>query len=120
MADLRFGTGGVPLSVKDRSVISGINRLVELELDHMEVEFVHGVRMKREPAEQAGALAAEKGITLTCHGPYYINLNSEDAEKCTASVRRILEDRPRRTLAGGEEYHLPSGLHDEKKPRGSL
>lgn len=91
MAELRFGTGGVPLSAKDRSVESGIKRLVELELDHMEVEFVHGVRMKREAAERAGELAAEKGITLTCHGPYYINLNSEEEDKRTASVRRILE-----------------------------
>ncbi len=91
MAELRFGTGGVPLSAKDRSIAAGIKRLVELELDHMEIEFVHGVRITQAAAEKAGALARESGITLTCHGPYYINLNSEEADKREASVRRILE-----------------------------
>lgn len=91
MADLRFGTGGTPLSAKDRGIEAGIKRLVELELDHLEVEFVHGVRITQAAAEKAGKLARERGITLTCHGPYYINLNSEEADKRVASVRRILE-----------------------------
>jgi len=67
------------------------DRIKELELDCMEVEFVHGVRIKREEAEEAGKAAAELGVTLTCHGPYYINLNSDEARKREASVKRILD-----------------------------
>ena len=91
MAELRFGTGGVPLSARERSVIAGLHRIRELELDCMEVEFVHGVRMKQDKAEEAGRLAHELNVSLPCHGPYYINLNAEEPDKKEASVRRILE-----------------------------
>ena len=91
MADILFGTGGVPHSASDRSVAAGVRRIRELELDCMEVEFVHGVRIKKEAAEEVGRLAAEIGVALTCHGPYYINLNSEEKDKKEASVKRIIE-----------------------------
>ncbi|MBN2288032.1 MAG: TIM barrel protein [Candidatus Glassbacteria bacterium] len=91
MPELLFGTGGVPHSAKDRSVPAGVRRISELGLGCMEVEFVHGVRIRREAAGEAGKTAAGLGVTLTCHGPYYINLNSEEPEKREASVRRILD-----------------------------
>jgi deoxyribonuclease IV len=91
MADLLFGTGGVPLSAADRDLESGIRRIRELDLDCLEVEFVHGVRIKQEKAEAVGALARELGVDLTCHGPYYINLNAQEKEKKEASIRRVLE-----------------------------
>ena len=79
MSELLFGTGGSPHSSENRSVLAGVGRIKELGLDCMEVEFVHGVRIKREVAEEAGRAAEELGVTLTCHGPYYINLNSLDS-----------------------------------------
>jgi deoxyribonuclease IV len=91
MSELLFGTGGSPHSSENRSVLAGVGRIKELGLDCMEVEFVHGVRIKREVAEEAGRAAAELGVTLTCHGPYYINLNSLEQEKRDASVKRILD-----------------------------
>jgi deoxyribonuclease-4 len=57
----------------------------------MEVEFVYGVRMNRETALSAGKVAAQKGIALTAHGPYYINLNAVEPEKVSASKERILQ-----------------------------
>jgi len=91
MSELLFGTAGVPHSAADRSVLAGVRRIRELGLDCMEVEFVHGVRIRQEVAGEAGAAAAGLGVTLTCHGPYYINLNSEEEEKRKASVKRILD-----------------------------
>ena len=91
MSELLFGTGGVPHSAADLSFLAGVNRINELGLDCMEVEFVRGVRIKREEAGKAGKAAAELGITLTCHGPYYINLSSDEAQKREASVKRILD-----------------------------
>ena len=91
MAELLFGTGGVPLSAKGKSISDGVRRIRELGLDCMEVEFVHGVRIKEENARAAGKLATEQGVSLTCHGPYYINLNSEEPDKKEASVKRILD-----------------------------
>lgn len=56
----------------------------------MELEFVQGVRMGEEKARRVGAVAQEEMIALSCHAPYYINLNSREPEKITASRDRIL------------------------------
>jgi deoxyribonuclease-4 len=41
-----FGTAGAPLSSRQSTTEAGIMRIRELGLNAMEVEFVHGVRMK--------------------------------------------------------------------------
>lgn len=89
--NLRFGTGGVPLSALSRDTLSGVRRISDLGLDHMEIEFVHGVRMGSEKAKEIGDLAKELDITLTIHAPYYINLNALDPKKRAASRQRIVE-----------------------------
>lgn len=95
---LHFGPGGVPLST---TVItdhdgkkydlrrSALFRLEEMKLDHMEIEFVHGVNMQEEVARNIGYLAKDKGIDLTVHGPYYINLASIERPKYHASISRV-------------------------------
>ena len=86
---LRFGTAGVPQSAKKRDSIEGIKRVKELGLDHMELEFVHGVRMGEESAEEVRKTAEKEGITLTVHGSYYINLASKDKKIWHASMGRV-------------------------------
>jgi len=88
---LKFGTAGVPISSQQSSTESGIIRNRELGLDAMEVEFVHGVRMKEEKASYIGRVAVREKVSLTCHAPYYINLNSSEEEKVTASKSRIIQ-----------------------------
>jgi len=63
----------------------------KLGLGCMELEFVRGVRMGLETAREVKRCAEQEGVVLTAHGPYYINLNSEDKTKIQDSVRRILE-----------------------------
>lgn len=89
MAVLRFGTGGVPLTTKKRSTVDGIKRMAELGLQHMEMEFVHGVRMSEELALETGGVAKENDISLTVHGPYYVNLASDDNRKFYGSIGYI-------------------------------
>lgn len=87
---LRFGTAGVPLSASKTSTEAGVVRVRELGLDALEVEFVHGVRMKEEKALSIRTIAEREKVTLSCHAPYYINLNSREEEKVEASKIRIL------------------------------
>ncbi len=91
MAELLFGPAGVPLSTKPQSTYNGVARVAELGLGCMEVEFVQGVRMKEPEAIRIGQLAAEKGIRLSAHGPYYINLNAHEPEKKVASQERLFQ-----------------------------
>jgi len=88
---IKFGTAGIPLSAKADTTEAGIVRLKELGLEAMEVEFVRGVHMREEKALLVRAVAEQENIVLTCHAPYYINLNSPEQEKVTASRLRIVQ-----------------------------
>lgn len=99
MGQLIFGTAGIPLSTKNRNSIEGIKRLAELGLGVMEVEFVRRVTMQESTAREVGDFARERGIVLTVHAPFYINLNSKDEDKLVASRERLL-------LAARRGYHL--------------
>ncbi|MFQ5915705.1 MAG: TIM barrel protein [Nitrospinota bacterium] len=90
MSELLFGTAGIPESTKGKGTVDGVRRIRELGLDCMEVEFVQGVRMKEEMARRVGEAAREVDVALSVHGPYWINLNSQEPEKVEASRQRIL------------------------------
>lgn len=91
LGQLLFGTAGTPIRAVARNTEAGIERVSELGLGCMEVEFVQGVKMNQATALSVGKVAAKKGIVLTAHGPYYINLNAVEPEKVSASKERILK-----------------------------
>ena len=91
IGELLFGTGGIPVSAKLPSTEAGIERIAELGLGCMEVEFVRGVKMSSEAAVSAGELAARRNVVLTAHGPYFINLNAVEPQKVHMSKERILQ-----------------------------
>ena len=86
---LNFLTPGIPSSAKGYK--EGLNIIKNTELDGLEVEFVHGVKMNDETQKFVKDFSAENNLTLTCHAPFYINLNSQEPEKIDASVERIIE-----------------------------
>ncbi len=114
--DLRFGTAGVPISAKDGSTESGVLRIRELGLDAMEVEFVHGVRMKEEKAAKVGKIAQMEGVFLSCHAPYYINLNSKEEEKVIASKARIIQTARIAKLLGASSVVFHPAFYLDSPP----
>jgi len=102
MAGLLFGTGGTPHSSKAPSTIVGIERIAELGLGCMELEFVQGVRMGKETALQVAEAATKFKIKLTAHAPYFINLNSSEIDKIKASQYRIIQTARIAALCGAE------------------
>ncbi len=113
---LLVGTAGVPISARERSSISGINRIAELGLNCMELEFVRGVRMSPEMAREVGKAAKENKICLTVHGPYYINLNSAEKKKIEASKKRIIDSARIGNLAGAQSVTFHPAYYGGKKP----
>ncbi len=97
-----LGPAGVPFSAKERSTIGGIARCAELGLNAMEVEFVRGVKMGASLAEEAGAAAKEKGVRLSVHAPYYINLLSAKAVLVKKSIERIVDSLDRGERMGAD------------------
>jgi len=92
----------------------GIRKVARIKLDCMEVEFTYGVRMSLEDADEAGALAKAKGITLSVHAPYYINLASDEKEKIQASQQRILDSCQRAHTLGAQNVVFHAGFYQTK------
>jgi len=113
---LLFGTGGVPLSAESRSTEAGIERIAELGLGCMEVEFVQGVKMSPEVAVSVGELAARKNVVLTAHGPYYVNLNAVEPQKVHMSKQRILQTARIATLFGARSITFHAAFYMRSTP----
>jgi deoxyribonuclease-4 len=113
---LLFGTGGVPLSAESRSTEAGIERIAELGLGCMEVEFVQGVKMSPEVAVSVGKLAARKKIALTAHGPYAINLNAVERQKVHMSKERILQTARIAAIFGARSITFHAAFYLKNTP----
>ena len=114
MAGLLFGTAGVPRSTKIKSTQSGIERIAELRLGCMEMEFVQGVRMSEAGAHLVAETVAKTGVKLSAHAPYFINFNAHESEKIRASQERLLQTARIALLCGAENivFHAAFYLGD--------
>ena len=111
MKELLFGTAGIPLSTKPRNTADGIRHVRSLGLDAMELEFVHSVNITKEKAPLIRKAAEENNVVLTCHAPYFINLNSSEKEKVAASIGRILNSARILNLCGGYSVCFHAGFY---------
>ncbi|MFH1944824.1 MAG: TIM barrel protein [Acidobacteriota bacterium] len=87
---LLFGTAGVPKTAPGTSTLIGIKHIAAIGLDCQEIEFVKGVKMGTDTADEIRKKSIETGVHLSVHAPYYINLNSPEMGKRLSSQERIL------------------------------
>ncbi len=115
MGGLLFGPAGTPLSSSSPTTRDGIERVRELGLGCMEVQFVQGVRMGERSAVQVGEMAKSAGVRLSAHGPYFINLNAREPEKIKASRERIMQTARIASLFGADSivFHAAFYLGDQ-------
>jgi deoxyribonuclease-4 len=111
---LFFGPAGNPPSA--RSTEDGVRLVSSLGLNALEVEFVRGVRMKREEARRVGRTAAELGVRLSAHAPYYINLNSRDPDIIKRSKEHILLTMDIAHELGAGIIVVHAGFYSEMPP----
>jgi len=111
---LLFGTGGTPHSSKSESTADGIERIAELGLGCMEVEFVYGANMNQTMARKVGETAKTHNVKLSAHGPYYINLNAHEEEKLVASRKRLMQTARIASVIGAQSviFHPAFYLKD--------
>ena len=107
MGIIRLGPAGIGVGCKGSSTTDGIKYVHEIGLNAMEIEFVRGVKMSIELAEQCGKIAKELDIELSVHAPYFINLCSTERAKVIASEKRILDSVGRAHAMGAKVvvYH---------------
>lgn len=115
---LKIFTAGIPLSTPSpQTIYKGIDRLVELGLDGMEIEFVHGVRTKDNEMVKIGEYGKNKEVFFTAHAPYYINLNAKEEEKYIKSKEHIKKTVLAAEKVGGWSivFHPAFYLGDDPK-----
>lgn len=117
MDKLRFGTAGIPLSTSKSGTAEGIKKVRELKLDAMELEFVRAVYIKKDKAPEIKEVAEKENIVLTCHCPYFINLNSEDKKKFYASIGYIKNSAMITSLCGGYSVCFHAGYYQKQDPK---
>ncbi|MFV0402179.1 MAG: TIM barrel protein [Oscillospiraceae bacterium] len=83
--------------------------LVKKGLNAFEYQCGRGVRVSEEMARSLGEKAAESGITLSLHAPYYISLSGTDESKRMASLDYILQSARAVDWLGGDRIVVHSG-----------
>jgi deoxyribonuclease-4 len=79
---VRLGPAGVPLSCKGRTVVEGIDDIIALGLDTMELQTVRMVAPQHfEQYWQAGVLADKAEFEMNIHGPYYAELLGDKLQR---------------------------------------
>lgn len=116
MDNLHFLTAGLPLASENKGYKRGLDIIKEMNLDGLEVEFVHGVRMNEENQNLLKNFADQNNLKITCHGPYYINLNSDEQEKIDASIVRILETASMGKNIGAYSITFHAAFYMKKDP----
>lgn len=114
---LNFITAGMPLRTGKGSYPEAFSIIREMNLDGMELEFVHGVRMSPESKNIVKDNVDKHNMIITAHAPFYINLNSKEEEKIEASVQRIIETAATAFSAGGFSitFHAAFYMGKEKE-----
>lgn len=113
---LLFGTAGVPHSASASSTLSGIQRISELGLDCLEIEFVRGVKIGSDMCQKIREKAKELNVSLSVHAPYYINLNSPEEGKKLASQERLLTSARMAEKCGAKSVVFHAGYYGGTDP----
>jgi len=108
---LLFGTAGIPSSTEPRNNSNGIKRVNKLGLGAMELEFVQSVYLDEDTAKEARVIAEENNVILTCHGSFFVNLNSKEKPKYYASINRIVKAAKIASIAGGFSVTFHAGFY---------
>lgn len=116
MSEVRFGPAGIPVQCDATTTLDGVRCCRELGLDAMEMEFVRGVRLSREKAEEVGRAAKELDIALSSHAPYYVNFCTRDEQKMANSRRHLFQAAQATHHANGRITVFHPGYYQKSTP----
>ena len=109
---VKFGTAGID----ENFALQGYKKTIEVPtylanmgLDAFEYQCGRGVKIKEAAAAEFGKAAAQKGIALSLHAPYYISMSSIEEEKRLNSVNYILDSARAIKAMGGKRVVFHSG-----------
>lgn len=107
---ITFGPGGNSLSWGKRRFPEDLpSYLADLGLNGYEIECGRGVRISESTVNNLPRIAAENGIYVTLHAPYFISLSSVEEEKRQNSVEYIVESARAAKSVGAWKIVVHSG-----------
>ena len=109
MDKLNFLTAGIPSIARDYG--DAFDKLNEMNLDGLEVEFVHGVRYSEKTREN---ILNRNNKLITHHGPYYINLNAKEEEKIQFNLKVASAKVTKSKSEVSGDTSIQTKLHDGK------
>jgi len=117
LQSFRFGTVSSPISTpkKPGGSVGAILRLVELDLNALELGWVRAVQVTEETCARIKATAEENDVILSVHAPYFINLNA-DEEEWPKSRKRLMDAAYYGNLAGATDIVFHPGSYFGKLP----
>lgn len=113
----RFGTVGSPTGTpkKPGGSIGAIQYSKSIGLTAFELGWVQSVRVSEETCALIKQTAAEQGVGISVHAPYFINLNAEDDE-WPKSRKRLMDAAHYGNLAGATDIIFHPGSYFERPP----
>jgi deoxyribonuclease-4 len=113
----RFGTVGSPAATppNPRGTVGGIKYATSIGLDALELAWVQGVRVSETTCAAIKQTAAEAGMALSVHAPYYINLNG-DEEKWPRLRKYLMDAAHFGNLAGATDIIFHPGTYFGHSP----
>lgn len=108
----KFGPAGNSQSFFDLGYKGSLDvpdYIEKMGLDAFEYQCGRGVNIGLDKAEQLGRLAAEKGIALSLHAPYYISMSSVEEQKRLNSINYILSSARAVKAMGGNRIVIHTG-----------
>lgn len=112
---IRFGPAGIPLNCSGGTV-AGIKCTADRGLNAFECEFVRGVNLSLEAAEEAGKAARKRDVLLSCHCPYWINCSPKIEAKVKIALRGIIQSARAAHAMGARIIVLHPGYYMGRKP----
>jgi deoxyribonuclease-4 len=82
--------------------------------DCFELAFVHQVYLSEKEAEKVAAASAKRGVAISCHGSYYVNMASKEKKKVDDSRPRIVQAARRIQQAGGHSVVYHSAFNEDR------
>ena len=115
-----FGPAGNADSFPYKSSADAPKWLAFLGLDRYEYQCGKGVNIREDTARKLGANAAEAGISLSLHAPYFINLANPDPESLQKTIGYITAACRAADWMGADRVVIHSGALMKRTRREAL
>lgn len=112
-----FGTVGSPIGTpkKPGGSVGAIQFSKSIGLTAFELGWVQSVRVSDETCAAIKKTAAEEGVSLSVHAPYFFNLNATE-EEWPKSRKRLMDAAHYGNLAGATDIIFHPGSYFERPP----